>query len=55
LQPSSVIGGFVRYKPFLLSSLGVVYLAQSEKMKVTEIYSNNRVFDRVKGIKRVFE
>lgn len=32
-----------------------VYLAQMERLKLTEIYSNDRAFDRVKGIKRIFE
>ena len=32
-----------------------VYLAQMERLKITEIYSNDRAFDKVKGIKRIFE
>lgn len=32
-----------------------VYVAQMERLNVTEIYSNDRAFDKVKGIKRVFE
>jgi predicted nucleic acid-binding protein len=32
-----------------------VYLAQMERLKLTEIYSNDRAFDKVKGIKRIFE
>ncbi len=32
-----------------------VYLAQMERLKITEIYSNDRAFDRVKGIKRIFQ
>jgi predicted nucleic acid-binding protein len=32
-----------------------VYLAQMERLKLTEIYSNDRAFDRVKGIKRIFQ
>jgi len=32
-----------------------VYLAQMERLKLTEIYSNDRAFDRVRGIKRIFE
>ena len=32
-----------------------VYLAQMERLKLTEIYSNDKAFDRVKGIKRIFE
>lgn len=32
-----------------------VYLAQMERLKLREIYSNDRGFDRVKGMKRVFE
>jgi len=32
-----------------------VYLAQMERLKLTEIYSNDRAFDRVKRIKRIFE
>ena len=32
-----------------------VYLAQMERLNVREIYSNDRGFDRVKGIKRIFE
>lgn len=32
-----------------------VYLAQMERLKLTEIYSNDRAFDHVKGIKRIFE
>jgi len=32
-----------------------VYLAQMERLKLTEIYSNDRAFDRVKGVRRIFE
>lgn len=32
-----------------------VYLAQMERHKLSEIYSNDRAFDRVRGIKRIFE
>jgi predicted nucleic acid-binding protein len=32
-----------------------VYLAQMERLKLTEIYSNDRALDRVKGIKRIFK
>jgi len=32
-----------------------VYLAQMQRLKLIEIYSNDRAFDRVKGIKRIFE
>jgi predicted nucleic acid-binding protein len=32
-----------------------VYLAQMERLKLTEIYSNDRSLDRVKGIKRIFK
>jgi predicted nucleic acid-binding protein len=32
-----------------------VYLAQMERLKLTEIYSNDRTFDRVKGIERIFD
>ena len=32
-----------------------VYLAQMERLKLTEIYSNDRAFERVKGIKRIFQ
>lgn len=32
-----------------------VYIAQMERLKLTEIYSNDRGFDRVPGIKRIFE
>jgi predicted nucleic acid-binding protein len=32
-----------------------VYLAQMERLKLNELYSNDRGFDRVKGIKRIFE
>lgn len=32
-----------------------VYLAQMERLKVKEIYSNDRGFDRVRGVKRIFE
>ena len=32
-----------------------VYLAQMERLKLTEIYSNDRAFDRVRGIKRIFQ
>jgi predicted nucleic acid-binding protein len=32
-----------------------VYVAQMERLKLTEIYSNDRALDRVKGIKRIFE
>ena len=32
-----------------------VYLAQMERLKITEIYSNDKAFDKVKGIKRIFE
>ena len=32
-----------------------VYLAQMERLKLTEIYSNDRAFDSVRGIKRIFE
>lgn len=32
-----------------------VYLAQMERLKLREIYSNDRAFDRVKGIRRIFE
>lgn len=32
-----------------------VYVAQMERLKLTEIYSNDRTLDRVKGIKRIFE
>lgn len=32
-----------------------VYLAQMERLKLAEIYSNDRALDRVKGIKRIFE
>ena len=31
-----------------------VYLAQMERLRLTEICSNDRAYDRVKGIKRVF-
>ena len=31
-----------------------VYLAQMERLGLTEIYSNDRAFDRVRGIKRIF-
>ena len=31
-----------------------VYLAQMTRTGITEIYSNDRGFDRVKGIKRIF-
>lgn len=32
-----------------------VYVAQMERLKLAEIYSNDRAFDRVKGIKRIFQ
>ena len=32
-----------------------MYFAQMERLKLTEIYSNDRAFDKVKGIKRIFE
>jgi len=32
-----------------------VYVAQMERLKLTEIYSNDRALDRVKGIKRIFK
>ena len=32
-----------------------VYIAQMERLKLKEIYSNDRGFDRVPGIKRIFE
>jgi len=32
-----------------------VYLAQMERHRITEIYSNDRAFDKVRGIKRIFE
>ena len=32
-----------------------VYLAQMERLKLTEIYSNDRAYGRVKGIKRIFQ
>jgi predicted nucleic acid-binding protein len=32
-----------------------VYLAQMERLKLTEIYSNDQAFDKVKGIKRIFQ
>ena len=32
-----------------------VYLAQMERLKLTEIYSNDRAFDKVRRVKRVFE
>jgi len=32
-----------------------VYLAQMERLKLTEIHSNDRAFDGVRGIKRIFE
>jgi predicted nucleic acid-binding protein len=32
-----------------------VYVAQMERLKLTEIYSNDRAFDAVKGIKRIFK
>jgi predicted nucleic acid-binding protein len=32
-----------------------VYLAQMERLKLTEIYSNDKAFDRVKGIERIFD
>lgn len=32
-----------------------VYIAQMERLGITEIYSNDRAFDKVKGIKRIFE
>ena len=31
-----------------------VYVAQMERLKLTEIYSNDRALDAVKGIKRIF-
>jgi len=31
-----------------------VYLAQMQRLKLTKIYSNDRAFDRAKGIKRIF-
>jgi len=38
-----------------LQFFDMVYLAQMERLKLTEIYSNDRAFDRVKGIKRIFQ
>lgn len=32
-----------------------VYVAQMERLKLKEIYSNDRALDRVKGIRRLFE
>lgn len=32
-----------------------VYLAQMERHNLTEIYSNDKAFDKVEGIKRIFE
>ena len=32
-----------------------VYLAQMERNGITEIYSKNKAFDKVKGIKRFFQ
>ncbi len=32
-----------------------VYLAQMERLELTEIYSNDRAYDRVRGIRRLFE
>jgi len=32
-----------------------VYVAQMERLKLTEIYSNDRALDAVKGIKRIFK
>jgi len=32
-----------------------VYLAQMERHRIAEIYSNDRAFDKVRGIKRIFE
>jgi predicted nucleic acid-binding protein len=32
-----------------------VYIAQMERLKLKEIYSNDRALDRVKGIKRIFK
>jgi len=32
-----------------------VYVAQMERLKLTEIYSNDRSLNRVKGIKRIFK
>lgn len=32
-----------------------IYMAQMERMKLNEIYSNDRGFDRVPGIKRIFQ
>ena len=32
-----------------------VYIAQMKRLKLKEIYSNDRGFDRVPGIKRIFE
>ena len=32
-----------------------VYLAQMQRLKLTDIYSNDRGFDRVKEVKRIFK
>lgn len=32
-----------------------VYLAQMRRLQIAEIYSNDKDFDRVKGVKRVFK
>ena len=32
-----------------------VYIGQMERLELKEIYSNDRAFDKVKGIKRLFE